>query len=127
MAQFHAAAYQRGLALFNAEKFFDAHEVLEDVWRATEGPEKNFLQGLIQAAVALHHYSQQNSEGARSVLMRALQNLAPYPDSYGGIDVTALRAVLEQWRRALEGNFAPPAVPKISSQWSVASGQIGSL
>ncbi|MFB3915254.1 MAG: DUF309 domain-containing protein [Terriglobales bacterium] len=119
-----AAAYQRGLDLFNAEKFFDAHEVLENVWRATDGPEKNFLQGLIQAAVALHHHSQQNIEGARSVLLRALQNLAPYPGSYGGIDLSALRSELEQWRCALERNEVTPALPKIqypvvSTHWPV--------
>ncbi len=114
MATVEDAAYQHGLNLFNAGNFFDAHEVLEDVWRATEGPEKNFLQGLIQAAVALHHHSQKNAEGARSVLARALRNLEPYPDFYGAIDLASLRRSLQQWRVALESNSPLPPLPRIS-------------
>ena len=45
---------QRGIALFNQQRFFDAHEALEDAWRASEGEMRLLLQGLTQAAVALH-------------------------------------------------------------------------
>jgi predicted metal-dependent hydrolase len=56
--------YREGIELFNAGEFFDAHEALEDVWREAGGAEKPFLQGLIQIAVALHHYSTANFAGA---------------------------------------------------------------
>ena len=102
------AAYRRGLELFNRGEFFDAHEVLEDVWRAAPAAEKKFLQGLIQVAVGLHHHSRGNGVGARSLLARAHKNLSAYPASHGDIDVAALRAQVERWVNALEdGNCVP--------------------
>jgi uncharacterized protein len=107
------AAYRRGLELFNQGEFFDAHEVLEDVWRAAPQPEKKFLQGLIQVAVGLHHHSRGNLVGARSLLARAHRNLGGYPARHGGIDVTGLRTHLEQWVGALEHGASVPAPPRI--------------
>ena len=62
----------RGLDLFNRAHFYDAHEVLEDVWRPSPRgrPLRRHLQGLVQLAVALHHESRGNVIGARSVLDR---------------------------------------------------------
>ena len=74
-----------GIELFNRAEFFDAHEVLEDVWRAAPAEEKKFLQGMIQVAVALYHYGNGNSIGARSVLRRGFRNLSRYPEGFGGI------------------------------------------
>jgi predicted metal-dependent hydrolase len=109
------SAYQHGLSLFNSGRFYDAHEVLEDVWRATAGPEKLFLQGLVQAADGLHHHSTGNLEGARSLLARAYRNLSPYPDSFGGIDLAALRQSLATWRLALERGAPLPPLPRITT------------
>jgi predicted metal-dependent hydrolase len=105
--------YRRGLELFNQGEFFEAHEVLEDVWRAAAAPERKFLQGLIQVAVGLHHYSRGNVAGARSVLARAHRNLSPYPERHGGINLAGLRSRVEQWVSALEKGAAVPAVPRI--------------
>ncbi len=109
------AAYQHGLELFNRGEFFDAHEVLEDVWRAAPAGEKKFLQGLIQVAVGLHHHSRGNREGARSLLARAHRNLSAYPARHGGIDLAALRACLEQWVSALQQGTSVPALPRIGN------------
>ena len=108
--------YQHGIALFNRADFFAAHEVLEEVWRAAPAAERRFLQGLIQVAVALHHYSTGNLAGCRSVLGRACRNLAAYPKEHGGLDVTALLATLARWRLALDENRTPPALPMLSLQ-----------
>src|SRR5690348_10124516 len=107
------AAYHRGLQLFNKAEFFDAHEVLEDVWRAAPAEEKKFLQGLIQVAVGLHHHSRGNLAGARSLLARANRNLSAFPARHGGIDLGGLRAQVEQWVEALEGRRSAPALPRI--------------
>src|SRR4051794_21237480 len=47
-------AYLRGLDLFNAGYFWEAHEVWEGLWKAAgrRGPAADFLKGLIQFAVA---------------------------------------------------------------------------
>lgn len=105
--------YAQGIALFNAGEFFDAHEALEDVWRESSGPEKPFLQGLIQIAVALHHYSTGNLVGARSLLARGARQLNHYPDAYGRIDLGKLRAALGQWEAALSKGTPPPKPPQI--------------
>jgi hypothetical protein len=108
-----SAPFQRGIDLFNQGHFFDAHEVLEDVWRPARGRRRRFLQGLIQVAVGLHHHSRGNLVGARSLLARAGSTLAPYPATYGGLQLAPLRSSLDAWRSALaEGRPAPP-LPKL--------------
>jgi len=108
-------AYFRGISLFNHAQFFEAHEVLEDVWRATAGEEKRFLQGLIQVAVAFHHYSTGNKVGARSLLGRSARNLAAYPENFGGIQLASLLETLAQWRRALDHGSPLPSLPRIET------------
>jgi predicted metal-dependent hydrolase len=108
-----SALYLRGIDLFNSAAFFDAHEVLEDVWRSAPETERKFLQGLIQVAVALHHHSKGNRVGARSLLGRAARNLGGYPEDFGGIELTQFRQAIAQWQHALaEGKTVPP-LPRI--------------
>jgi hypothetical protein len=109
----NADGYHRGIRLFNAREFYDAHEVWEDVWRESEGMEKRFLQGLIQAAVALHHHSTGNVVGACSLMERARRNLAGCPEEFGGIRVNVLLESLGQWRAALACGETTPAHPVI--------------
>jgi len=108
-----AEGYERGIALFNRGEFFEAHEVLEDVWRAAPAAERKFLQGLIQIAVALHHHSRGNSVGARSLLARAVGNLNCYPEEFAGIELAMLRGSLRAWQVALENGTPPPALPQV--------------
>ena len=110
---FEDERYWRGIHLFNQRAFFDAHEALEDVWREATPAEKPFLQGLIQIAVALHHYSKGNAVGGASLLARGESKLAGYPDAHGGIDVAALRRELKLWRAALRQGSPPPAPPRL--------------
>ena len=105
--------YREGIELFNRAAFFEAHEVLEDVWRAAPQPQKKFLQGLIQVAVALYHHGNGNSIGARSVLRRAQRNLSLYPEGFGGIHTRTLLSAISEWQRALDGGTAVPPFPKI--------------
>ncbi len=108
------AGFQRGLALFNAGEYFDAHEVWEDVWRAAPVEQKKFLQGVIQVAVALHHHSRGNLEGARSLLARAQRNLSDYPDHYEGVNLSAARAAIADCERALHSGARLLVAPRIS-------------
>jgi len=103
------ALYSRGVDLFNRAAFFEAHEVWEDVWRVAAEPEKKFLQGLIQIAVAFHHHAHGNLAGARSLLERSRKNLAGYPDGFCGVRLAPLLQSLAEWQRALaEGRPVPP-------------------
>jgi uncharacterized protein len=107
------SAYRRGLELFNRGQFFEAHEVLEDVWRAAPADQKLFFQGLIQLAVGLHHYSTGNLVGARSLLARGNRNLGRYPKKFAGIKLAELRAAAEACRHHLENGNLLPSLPKI--------------
>jgi predicted metal-dependent hydrolase len=108
-----SADFSKGLDLFNRAHFFDAHEVLEDVWRSVpdnrpddqpvDQPMRRHLQGMVQLAVAFHHESTGNNVGAHSVLERALRNLNGAEHSLPNVDLDRLRADLAPWRRYLEG------------------------
>jgi predicted metal-dependent hydrolase len=100
--------FNRGLDLFNREHFFDAHEVLEDVWRAlprdlSSGRHLRLhVQGVVQLAVAFHHQSKGNHVGARSVLERAIRNISGADSSFPDLDLDRLRAELAPWRQHLD-------------------------
>lgn len=101
-------AYVRGLELFNTGQFFLAHESLEDAWRTSAADNRRFVQGLVQLAVAFHHYNAGNVEGARGVLARAIENLHAYPDHFGGVDMRRLWRDLALWAPVLpEPAFSP--------------------
>jgi predicted metal-dependent hydrolase len=97
-----------GLEAFERADFFAAHEAWEEVWRQMEpGLDREALQGLIQAAVALHHLAGGNETGARSVGARALARLRAAPSPWCGLRLRALCHVLEA---ALDSGGAPPSV-----------------
>lgn len=86
------------MAEFNAGRFFECHDVLEEMWAGHRGPGRDFFQGLIQVAVAFHHVGNGNLAGADSVFTRALGRLSRYPGRYGGFDLGEYRAAIERWR-----------------------------
>lgn len=53
----------RGVTLYNAGRFWEAHEALEAVWRAARAPERDLWQGLILAAAAMLHRERGNRHG----------------------------------------------------------------
>ena len=80
-----------GLLLFNGGKFYQAHEVWEDLWRATSDPVlKTCHQGLIQAAVGLHHLGRHNRVGARSQIEKAIRNLRTGAAATHDLDIEGL-------------------------------------
>jgi hypothetical protein len=105
--------YLHGIVLFNQGKFFDAHEALEDVWRAAPHEEKKIWQGLVQVAVALHHYSTGNRVGMRSVLVRAMKNLAGHPPHFYSIHIPRLLKSLDRWLEAFDNGEPLPSMPQI--------------
>jgi uncharacterized protein len=80
-----------GVLLFNEGRFYDAHEVWEDLWRATVDPSlKICYQGLIQAAVGLHHLGHDNPIGAQSQLQKSIRNLRAGTTDTTGLDIERL-------------------------------------
>jgi len=86
----------QGLLLFNEGRFYDAHEVWEDLWRATSDPVmKTCYQGLIQAAVGLHHLERRNMVGASSQARKSIRNLKAGAAAVTGLDIEGLVLQLE--------------------------------
>jgi predicted metal-dependent hydrolase len=71
--------------LWAAGEYFDCHEVLEELWRRTEGERKLFYQGLIHCAVALYQARRGNAVGALRQSVRAAVKLARYAPEYSGV------------------------------------------
>ena len=94
-----ADLFQDGIFFFNAGRYFEAHEAWEEVWREARGPLRLFYQGLIQAAVGLHHLGQGNLKGATAQLRKSLSKLDQYPERFCRIDnkklIADLRRVLD--------------------------------
>ena len=78
-------ARRRGIELFNAGEFYECHEVLEDVWRPSQGAERYFLQALIHFAVGFYHHQQGNRIGAELQLRKGLRKLAGYRPAFQGV------------------------------------------
>ena len=69
-------AARSAVDLFNAGRFWEAHEQLETIWRATpDEAEALVLQGLIQAAAALLHQTRNNAHGVHVVGGAAMEKL----------------------------------------------------
>jgi predicted metal-dependent hydrolase len=79
--------YLQGIAYFNACDFFEAHEVWEDLWKNYSGELRLFYKGLIQAAVALHHFGNGNIRGARKVYRSSRAYVQQYGPRCMGLDV----------------------------------------
>jgi len=87
--------YLKGIAYFNECEFFEAHEAWEDLWTEYQGPSRKFYQGLIQVAVALHHFGNGNIRGARKLYHSSRNYLSNYGPHHEGIDIEALFATYD--------------------------------
>ncbi len=107
--------FERGVADFNAGRFFEAHELWEELWLAAPEPEKTFLQGMIQVAAAFHHHGRGNARGRQSLLAAGMAKLAICPDDFRGLAIDELRKDVRQWAEiAHSGKESKPRdVPKI--------------
>ena len=86
-------SYEEGLRLFREGHWFEAHEVLEHVWRATPpGPDRLFYQGLIQLAVSLEHWKRGNPRGALGQWQKGAAKMEGLPPEYQGVNLQKLLA-----------------------------------
>lgn len=82
----HHSSLVAGIELFNAQRFWHAHEAWERDWLVAEGDEKLFLQGLIQLAAAYHHVQRGTYSGGIRLFDAALGKLSRVPAGYAGVD-----------------------------------------
>jgi len=88
-------ALREAIDLFNQERFWEAHEVLEEIWHPATGVERDIIQGLILTAAGLVHYQKNENAVCVSILGRAMEKLGAL-DNFKGLDIKRLRAGIEQ-------------------------------
>lgn len=88
---------------FNRQLFYEAHDVLENLWLADKhGANGAFYKGLIQLAGAFVHLQKNRLRPAAALLKLARANLKKYPDQHNRLDLITVRAIIEHWLRELE-------------------------
>ena len=124
---YYAAFFQ----LWNAQKYYEAHDVLEQLWLVEKSVElARFYQALIQAAGAFVHL-QKNFEQpshakhgrrlrpATRLFALALRNLEDLPDEYHALDLPVLRELLRRYREEILADdfrcnpWSPETAPRL--------------
>ena len=114
------SALADGHRLFNAGRFFEAHEVWEAAWLREDGKIRELLQGLIQIAAGFHQgLDRGNASGCARLLTAGNARLEPLPSEFAGLALGAFRGAMEvalakarAWKRGsgepLRCEDAPP-------------------
>ena len=84
-------AIERSIQLFNEEKYWWSHEVLEGIWKIASGSEKELLNGLILVSAAFVHDQKNEKEISLSILQRALIKLFSSSGTYYAINVDIIK------------------------------------
>jgi len=125
---YYAAFFQ----LWNAQKYYEAHDVLEQLWLVEKNAElARFYQALIQAAGAFVHL-QKNFEQpshakhgrrlrpATRLFALALRNLEGLPNEFHVLNLVQFRKILLRYRDAIiaadfkKNPWSPEAAPRVA-------------
>lgn len=87
---------------FNSGEFFEQHETLELLWRATPEEIRHLYEGILQIGVGLYHLLvKRNYHGAAVKLDHGIRLLEAFPATCHGLDVGRLRDEARGARAAL--------------------------
>ena len=103
-------ALARAVELFDEQRFFEAHEFFEYVWKSDEvaDADRDFWKGVTQVAVGCTHTQRGNASGAITLLERATTYMAPYPPRYHGVAADALAAAALRLAQEVRRHGASP-------------------
>ncbi|HEY8518011.1 MAG TPA: DUF309 domain-containing protein [Candidatus Binatia bacterium] len=97
------------------ELFFEVHEILEPAWRTATGPVRTVLQGLIQAAVAWHHWQTGKLASAARLAGAAREKLAATQegarDGWDALPPLEVYRSVVAWEAWLLRGAEPPVPP----------------
>lgn len=123
--------YRAYFQCWNEQRYYEAHDVLEQVWLKKDSEDDDFFKGLIQAAGAYVHL-QKNFEhpkhpkhGRRlrpAVRLFALaeKNLQKFAPQHHRLDVTGLLVILKTHRENILGSdfksnpWSPATAPRLT-------------
>lgn len=100
-APLHPQAVE-GFLLFNAGKYFEAHEALEAAWNAEEGKVRDLYRGILQIAVVYLHITRGNYPGAVKVYARSQKWLKDWPSVCRSVYVDELKTNAENVMREVQ-------------------------
>jgi predicted metal-dependent hydrolase len=105
---------------FNRGDWFECHETLEELWVGEKGELRDFYQGMLQFAVALHHWRNGNFKGALTLFQGGSDLLSRVAPVCRGVDVAGLIAAAGELHEALRAlgeqrmaELAPRLIPKV--------------
>src|SRR5438067_358162 len=122
--------YRAFFRCWNEQQYYEAHDVLEQLWLNTKSPDADFFKGLIQAAGAFVHLQKQfeyppHAKHSRRLppgvrLFRLAQrNLAKFAPWHYGLNVTALCQLLSRHADEIVASdyiinpWSPETAPKL--------------
>jgi len=89
--------------LFNEQKFYEAHDVLEHIWlKDKHGRNGAFYKGLIQLAGAFVHLQKNRLKPSAALFKLAAANLEKYPAEHDHFDNREGLHLISNWLTALE-------------------------
>jgi predicted metal-dependent hydrolase len=100
---------------FNRQLYFEAHEVLEELWlKDRAGPQGPFYKGLIQLAGAFVHLQKRRLQPAIALFRLARRNLESYPTPHEQLDIADLLKTIDSWLSRLDVPEVCPMPPEPS-------------
>jgi uncharacterized protein len=89
-------AIARAIQLFNDERYWEAHEVLEYLWKNAKGVEREILNGIILVAAAFVHDEKDEPDVCISILRRARKKLDQAIGNYHGINTNRIADMVSE-------------------------------
>ena len=117
----HSPYYSGYFACFNRQLYYEAHDVLEELWLGCKrDADGNFYKGLIQFAGAYVHLQKGRLRPASNLFNLALGNFAAYPPFHRDLDLAALSLFCREQVAALAASgytrnpWSPEAAPTLA-------------
>lgn len=108
-----AEALTEGVRLFNEERFWEAHEALEEIWHPATGKDREIIQGLILLAAAFVHYQKDETSVCISILGRAMEKLNQAND-FRDLNIPGLKS--EVTKMMTEKRPHPVEISRVSTK-----------
>jgi hypothetical protein len=89
-------AINHAIYLFNIERFWKSHEVLEGVWRESTGLEKRILNGIILIDAAFVHFQKNELDVFISILKRSMEKLQECFGIFYGLNLEEIKVNLNR-------------------------------
>lgn len=110
---------------FNRQMFYEAHDVLEELWLAEgkAGANYGFYKGLIQFAGAFVHLQKDRLRPAAALFKLSRSYLEKYPSPHQRLDVENILSLSAQWVGLLEQtNFTENPLRRIPTPTLATNG-----